>query len=193
MIYKLLDPKHPMVQTKMTPWTETNGSLEDRKEFTKDMVETMRHYGGIGMSSNQVGYASRMFVWGDNNNYIACFNPKITDESETKIPIEEGCLSYPGLFVKIYRPDRISVEFEDEDGVVHTDDLGGIECRVFQHEMDHMDGIDFTKRASKMSLDIAKRKRKRGLLKLKRAHGKDILSRQRLMNPEKSDLASEKT
>ena len=91
MIYKLLDPKHPMVQTKMTPWTETNGSLEDRKEFTKDMVETMRHYGGIGMSSNQVGYASRMFVWGDNNNYIACFNPKITDESETKIPIEEGC------------------------------------------------------------------------------------------------------
>jgi len=174
MIYKLLDPKHPMVQTKMTPWTETNGSLEDRKDFTKNMVETMRHYGGIGLSANQVGYPTRMFVWGDNDNYIACFNPKITDESETKIPIEEGCLSYPGLFVKIYRPDRISVEFEDEDGVVHTDDLEGIECRVFQHEMDHMDGIDFTKKASKMSLDIAKRKRKRGKLKLKRAHGKDM-------------------
>ena len=49
-------------------------------------------------------------------------------------------------------------------------------CRVFQHEMDLMDGIDFTSRAKKMHLDIAKRKLKRGKLKLKRAHGKDMLT-----------------
>ncbi len=168
MIYTLLEPKHPMIHTKMTPWIEENGSIEDRKEFAKDMVETMRHYGGIGLSANQVGYPTRMFVWGNNNNYIACFNPQILSESDFKIPIEEGCLSYPGLFVKIYRPEDIYVQFEDENGSIHNDKLEGLNCRVFQHEMDHMDGIDFTKRASKLQLDIAKRKRKRGKLKLKR-------------------------
>ena len=80
------------------------------------------------------------------------------------------------MFVKIYRPDRISVEFEDENGELHQDDLEGLMCRVFQHEMDHMDGIDFTSRAKKMHLDIAKRKVKRAKLRLKRAHGKDMLA-----------------
>ena len=99
------------------------------------------------------------------------------EESDVMVPIEEGCLTYPGLFVKILRPDRISVEFEDEFGELHKDDLDGLMCRVFQHEMDHMDGIDFTSRAKKMHLDIAKRKLKRGKLRLKRAHGKDMLAR----------------
>ena len=88
MIYTLLEPKHPMIHTKMTPWIEENGSIEDRKEFAKDMVETMRHYGGIGLSANQVGYPTRMFVWCNNDNYIACFNPQILSESDFKIPID---------------------------------------------------------------------------------------------------------
>ena len=113
---------------------------------------------------------------GDANNYMSCYNPKITVESDNMIPMDEGCLTYPGLFVRIYRPDWISVEFEDENGELHQDDLEGLMCRVFQHEMDHMEGIDFTSRAKKMHLDIAKRKVKRAKLKLKRAHGKDMLA-----------------
>ena len=92
------------------------------------------------------------------------------------VTIEEGCLTYPGLFVKIRRPDWIEVEFEDENGEKHSDTFEGLMCRVFQHEMDHMDGIDFTSRAKRMDLNIAKRKLKRGKLKLKRAHGKDMLA-----------------
>ena len=78
--------------------------------------------------------------------------------------------------MKIFRPDWIEVEFEDENGEPHQDTFEGLMCRVFQHEMDHMDGIDFTSKATKMSLNIAKRKMKRGKLKLKRAHGKDMLA-----------------
>jgi len=173
MIYNLLEKDHPIVHMRM----EEDNQPEDRVEFAKDMAETMKHWGGFGLSANQIGFPYRMFVMGNDENYMVCYNPKITVESDIKIPIEEGCLTYPGLFVRIYRPDRITVEFDDENGEHHTDDLGGLMCRVFQHEMDHMDGIDFTSRAKKMHLDIAKRKLKRGKLKLKRAHGKDMLAR----------------
>jgi len=175
MIYKLLEPKHLLVHTKLPEFVDSDEL--DRKDFLANMVETMKHWGGIGLSANQIGFSYRMFVMGDNDNYMGCFNPKIIEESDVMIPIDEGCLTYPGLFVKIYRPDRISVEFEDENKEVHTDELDGLMCRVFQHEMDHMDGIDFTQRAKKVHLDMAKRKAKRGKLKLKRAHGKDMLAR----------------
>jgi len=175
MIYKLLEPKHPLVHTKMPEYIDDD--LSFRKQLMDDMVESMKHYGGIGLSANQVGIPSRMFVFGDNENYVACFNPKILVESENTVPIDEGCLTYPGLFVRIHRPDWIEAEFEDETGQKHTDTFEGLMCRVFQHEMDHMDGIDFTQRAKKLHLDIAKRKAKRGKLKLKRAHGKDMLAR----------------
>ena len=174
MIYRLLPKNHPFVHTEMPEYVDSDEI--SRKELLENMVETMQHYGGIGLSANQVGLPYRMFVFGDKENYIPCFNPKITEESDVMIPVDEGCLTYPGLFVKIYRPDRISVEFEDENGELHKDDMDGLMCRVFQHEMDHMNGIDFTSRAKKMQLDIAKRKVKRAKLKLKRAHGKDMLA-----------------
>ena len=172
MIYQLLESQHPLVHMKMSGESEP----EDKVEFSKDMAETMRHWGGIGLSANQVGFPYRMFVMGDNDNYINCWNPRILVESDNKVAIQEGCLTYPGLFVKIFRPDWIEVEFEDENGETHQDTFEGLMCRVFQHEMDHMDGIDFTSKATKMSLNIAKRKLKRGKLKLKRAHGKDMLA-----------------
>ena len=175
MIYTLLEPKHPLVHTKLPEIVDSDNL--DRKHFQDSMIETMKHWGGIGLSANQVGFHYRMFVMGDNDNYICCWNPQILSESEFTIPIEEGCLTYPGLFVRIYRPEDIYVQFEDENKSIHNDTFEGLMCRVFQHEMDHMDGIDFTKRAKKMHLDMAKRKAKRGKLKLKRAHGKDMLAR----------------
>ncbi len=173
MIYKLLEAKHPLVHTEMPEFDDAEDF--NRKEFSDDMVETMKHWGGIGLSANQVGFPYRMFVFGDNKNYVSCWNPKIISESEFKIPIDEGCLTYPGLFVRIYRPEDIYVQFEDDNKSIHNDTFEGLMCRIFQHEMDHMNGIDFTKRAKKMHLDMAKRKAKRGKLKLKRAHGKDML------------------
>ena len=177
MIYKLLEPDHLMVKTPMPEYVDSDTSDTSRKEIVESLIETMKHFGGIGLSANQVGLPYRVFVMGDNEHYINCFNPKIVVESEDVVTIEEGCLTYPGLFVKIRRPDWIEVEFEDENGEKHSDTFEGLMCRVFQHEMDHMDGIDFTSRAKRMDLNIAKRKLKRGKLKLKRAHGKDMLAR----------------
>ena len=171
MIYTLLEPDHPLLLTAL-PEITAETEPESRQELLDNMVETMKHYGGIGLSANQCGIPIRMFVFGDNENYVPCFNPRIIEASEKKIPIEEGCLTYPGLFVKIFRPDEVTATFEDENRELHEETFTGLMARVFLHEMDHMNGIDFQTRAGKMALDIAKRKRLRGQRKLKKKQEK---------------------
>ena len=166
MIYKLIEPTHPLLHSPL-PEITADTEPEDRKELLDNMVETMKHYGGIGLSAYQCGIALRMFVFGDNKNYIPCFNPKILEYGKEEVPIEEGCLSYPGLFVKIRRPDMIIAQWEDENRELHKETFTELQSRVFQHEFDHMEGIDFRNRAGRMTLDIAQRKVKRAKRKMK--------------------------
>ena len=167
MIYTLIESKHPLLHSPL-PEITTDTEPEDRKELLDNMVETMKHYGGIGLSANQVGLAIRMFVFGDNKHYIPCFNPKILEYGKDVVPIEEGCLTYPGLFVKIYRPDMIVAQWEDEKRELHKETFTELQSRIFQHEYDHMEGIDFRSRAGKISLDMAQRKVKRATRKMKK-------------------------
>ena len=171
MIYTLLEPEHPLLLTKL-PEITADTAPEDRKELLANMVESMKHYGGIGLSANQCGIPIRMFVFGDNENYIPCFNPKILEYGGPEMPIEEGCLTYPGLFVKIYRPEWIVAQWEDENRELHKENFTELQSRVFQHEYDHMEGIDFQSRAGRISLSIAKRKVKRAQRKMKKMQEK---------------------
>ena len=171
MIYKLLEPEHKLLLHPL-PEITAETEPESRQELLDNMIETMKHYGGIGLSANQCGIPIRMFVFGDNENYVPCFNPRIIETAGELIPIEEGCLTYPGLFVKIFRPDMVTATFEDENRELHKETFTGLMARVFLHEMDHMEGIDFTYRAGKMALDIAKRKRLRGQRKMKKMQEK---------------------
>ena len=167
MIYTLLEPELPILLTEL-PEITAETEPEDRKELLANMVETMKHYGGIGLSANQCGIPIRMFVFGDNENYIPCFNPKILEYGGPEVAIEEGCLTYPGLFVKIYRPEWIVAQWEDENRELHKENFTELQSRVFQHEYDHMEGIDFQSRAGRISLSIAKRKVKRAQRKMKK-------------------------
>ena len=167
MIYTLLEPKHPLLHSPL-PEITAETEPKDRLELTTNIAETMRQYGGIGLSANQVGIALRMFVLGDGKHFIPCFNPKILEYGKDKIPMEEGCLTYPGLFVKIYRPDMIVAQWEDEKRELHKETFTGLQSRVFQHEYDHMEGIDFRNLAGRMSLDIAQRTVKRATRKMKK-------------------------
>ena len=167
MIYTLLEPKHPLLHSSL-PVITADTEPEDRKEILDNMIESMKQYGGIGLSANQVGLALRMFVYGDNKHYVPCFNPKILEYGGPEVAIEEGCLTYPGLFVKIYRSEWIVAEWEDENRELHKENFTGLQSRVFQHEYDHMEGIDFLSRAGKVSLDMAKRKVKKAMRKMKK-------------------------
>ena len=171
MIYTLVEPTHDLLKHPL-PEITAETEPESRPELLANMVETMKHYGGIGLSANQCGIPIRMFVFGDNENYIPCFNPKILEYGGPEVAIEEGCLTYPGLFIKIWRQEWIVAQWEDENRELHKENFTGLQSRVFQHEYDHMQGIDFRSLAGRIAMDIAKRKLKKGQRKLKKLQEK---------------------
>ena len=167
MIYQLLESQHPLVHMKMSGESEP----EDKVEFSKDMAETMRHWGGIGLSANQVGFPYRMFVMGDNENIEkgkkwVCINPEITDMSKDLIRYKEGCLTFPFLFLDIERPQKIRVKYLDENLETKEEEMDGIVSRCYQHELDHMQGKVFTELVSKLKLDMALKKRDKEIKKV---------------------------
>ena len=109
----------------------------------------MFHYNGVGLSANQIGIKERAFVMisdMETQETITCFNPKVLKESKKLVKLEEGCLSYPDVFLDVDRPESIVVKYEDEGKEVHKVKLEGFIARIFLHEYDHMEGIDFTQR-----------------------------------------------
>jgi len=121
----------------------------DRHFIAKTLIENMLHYEGVGLSANQIGMDIRAFVMIrdiEYNDIIVCFNPVILDSSGDFDSCEEGCLSFPDKFIDVQRPDKINVMYEDEEGREHKIKLEGFPSRVFQHEYDHLEGIDFTQR-----------------------------------------------
>ena len=121
----------------------------DRHFVAKTLIENMFHYEGCGLSANQIGMDIRAFVMIrdiEYNDIIVCFNPVILDSSGDFNSCEEGCLSFPDKFIDVQRPDKINVMYEDEEGREHKIKLEGFPSRVFQHEYDHLEGIDFTQK-----------------------------------------------
>ena len=121
----------------------------DRSKLSYTLTENMFHHNGVGLSANQIGIEERVFVMMidiDAQETITCFNPRIIKESKDEVVMEEGCLSYPELFLDVVRPSEIVVKYEDEDKKMHKLNLVGLSARVFLHEYDHMEGIVFTKR-----------------------------------------------
>ena len=108
-----------------------------------------RHHRGVGLSANQIGIEERAFAMVsdiETMQVIVVFNPKIIKQYSKKEKMEEGCLSYPETFLEIERPWGIVVKFEDEEKTVHKVKMEGLMARIFQHEYDHMEGINFTQR-----------------------------------------------
>ncbi len=127
-VFKLLESDNAALQVKLE---DCNSEL-NREEIKNNLIDTMKAYEGIGLSANQIGVLERVFVMYDTTTLempekevIACFNPKIVSESTNKVLINEGCLTYPGLWLKVSRPE------------------------------------DFTKKVSKLKLDLALKKQKK--------------------------------
>ena len=167
MIYKLLPPNDPRVLSSIADFDIEEFKKEEKielKEFVDNMFKTMKNYGGIGLSANQVGKPYRMFVMGDHldiqkGKKWCCINPKIVNVTKDLIRYKEGCLTFPFLFLDIERPQDITVEYLDENLEKQEAHMTGIVARCFQHEFDHMQGIVFTEHVSKLKLEMALKKR----------------------------------
>ena len=144
-IKELVDPEHQLFHHRI----QSCSYNLDRHHLSRVLIDNMIHHEGIGISANQIGIWERAFAMVrdlENNEIIVCFNPRIIKSYSEEVEMEEGCLSYPELFLKIKRPDKIIVKYEDENKKTHKMKLQGLASRVFQHEYDHMEGIDFTQR-----------------------------------------------
>jgi len=132
-----------------------------------DLSRTMRENGGIGLSANQVGLPYRVFVLESSYGVpIGMFNPKIVNTNGEAI-LDEGCLSFPDLLVKIKRGTHVRVRFAEWNGEVHTKPFEGLTARAIQHEVDHLDGITMRDRSNPIHYERAlnKRSKYRKLLK----------------------------
>ena len=145
MLKTLIPPDDPLLHKKIK---KCSYDL-DRSKLSYTLNENMFHHKGVGLSANQIGIEERAFVMmidEKTEETITCFNPRIIKESKDEVVMEEGCLSYPELFLEISRPAIIVVKYEDEGKDMQKRQLTGYYARIFQHEYDHMEGIDFTQR-----------------------------------------------
>lgn len=170
-MFSLVSETDPILRQKLEPFDFDNPPV-DPKDLFEQMKEAMMKNNGLGLSACQVGLPYRMFVLGDPSNedsIFPVFNPLIVDTSEDVILLEEGCLSFPMLYLKIKRYESVRVRFADVNGEIETQKLSGLTARVFQHEFDHMEGVLFIERANLYHLENGRNKRKKNL-KLKKKH-----------------------
>jgi len=140
-------------------------SHEEAHPYIVDMIETMYDDDGIGLSANQVGLRMRFFTIGmnafeDGRGDSVFINPEILESSDELWDYEEGCLSVPGIREMVTRPRTIKVQYLDDRGREHVEVLTDLAARVFQHELDHLNGIFFVDRISPVRRTLNKKKLK---------------------------------
>lgn len=130
------------------------------RRLIDDMIETMREAPGVGLAAPQVGVLERLFVWEVEDEFGVLINPVIVKRSSERFTEAEGCLSLPGLTYEVERDYEVTVEALDGDGGPVTITGDDLLARVFQHEMDHLDGVLFIDR-----IDEAQRKEALSILR----------------------------
>jgi peptide deformylase len=130
----------PVLKSRATPVDRFDDSL--RTQISR-MGAVMNDALGVGLAAPQVGVSQRVLVYrvGQEAPLIALVNPEIDWTSDDEEPAEEGCLSIPGIGVDVERPVHVRVTALDEFGDPRTVEASGLEARVIQHEMDHLDGV----------------------------------------------------
>ncbi|MCE5252528.1 peptide deformylase [bacterium] len=139
----------PVLRKSTEPVTVFDSDLRD---FVEHMADMMFGNNGVGLAAPQVGVSRKVIVidlsFGEKvDDYLALINPEIVGK-EGECTMEEGCLSVPGIWEEVVRPEKIRVRFLDADGAEHLVDADGLLARVIQHEADHLEGILFVDRIS---------------------------------------------
>ena len=152
----------PVLTEDAAPVTNIDGNLVN---FVGNMFETMYDVRGVGLAANQVALSQQLFVMDtsggrDQDQRIVCINPQIV-ETKGSIVSEEGCLSFPGIYIEVERPEIVTVSAIDLDGKEFTFEAQGLAARCVLHETDHIHGKVFIEYISPLKRDLIKRKIKR--------------------------------
>lgn len=129
---------------------------ESISQIAQDMLDTMYEADGIGLAAIQIGVAKRIIVIDvnhsgpDNRNSVVMVNPEVLEFSDEISSCNEGCLSFPGNYAGVDRPKKIKVKYHDLKGQEHIIDADGIFSTCVQHEIDHINGINYVDRIPSM-------------------------------------------
>ena len=167
MNMKLVEQIDPILRKVCEPF-DFNEPVMDPYELAEGLHEIRRKDGGIGLAAPQVGIDTRALVIGmgslmadGTEDYDQIFfNPIITLSEGKQVYWIEGCLSFPGLFVKGKRYETIELQWDSEEGSECNQSFEGITSRILQHEIDHLNGITFLKRANRFHLEQAQKQLK---------------------------------
>ena len=163
---ELVPEEHNLLIQETIPFSRLAPPM-DARQLQDELIEGMYHYNGVGLSANQIGYKYKVFSMNHEGQSMAIFNPEIIEVSDELVYETEGCLSYPGLYVKILRPKSLSASWENASGENFTGYFSDLSARIFLHEMDHMNGRVFYERAKIMHLQSARKKRRTNLKQIK--------------------------
>jgi peptide deformylase len=155
---KLVYYPDPFLEKQLKPVDLKNPGF-DPVELKNEMVKLMIANNGIGLSASQVGLDAQVFVMGDSvENSTMCINPTILQYTSETVLDVEGCLSFPNMFVKIKRPKEILAQFWNENLEEQVVKIEGYSAKCYLHEWDHLQGVTFKDRVSKMKWDMALKK-----------------------------------
>lgn len=128
-------------------------------EILDNMVETMHSAKGVGLAAPQVGISKRIFVCDQGDGVVRkVINPVITPLTEKLMDYEEGCLSVPGIYKKVQRPEKIKIEYLNEKGESVTEEVEGFLAIIMQHEYDHLNAVLFVDKVSPMAKRMISKK-----------------------------------
>jgi peptide deformylase len=144
----------PVLKSRATPIKEFDESLE---HLAEDMMRVMREAEGVGLAANQIGRLKRIFVAAHEDEEYAIVNPVIEERSETTEKDIEGCLSIPETRVEVERATAVTVSGQDPSGEPVRVEAEGLLARIFQHEIDHLDGVVILDRTDRESRKNAMR------------------------------------
>tara|TARA_Y100000389_G_scaffold151358_1_gene151104 strand:- start:3546 stop:4106 length:561 start_codon:yes stop_codon:yes gene_type:complete len=156
---KLVSNKDPILTRELQDVDMDNPQI-DLKQTKKDMVELMCSKRGLGLSASQVGIDYKVFIIGeDKENTMMFVNPEVLSVSEETELDVEGCLSYPDTFVKLARPKGVEAKWFDEEGKPQEGRFEGYTARCFLHEFDHLYGVLYKDKVSRLKWDRALKKK----------------------------------
>jgi peptide deformylase len=153
--YILVEESDPILTTKVKEF-EFNDPNNDPVVIASRLVETAKLHGIFNIAANQCGLAHRVFVAGNDEQFVAMFNPEIISESKETSIIPEIDISNMGLQLNVKRPSSITVQYQDFNGETHVINFAGLTARVLQNSIDRLDGIDFKSKVSEFVLKRAK-------------------------------------
>ena len=138
MSYRIRTYGDPVLKTRAAPVTDVNGKIV---RLVDDMFDTLVDSGnGLALAAPQIGVQKQVVVWDLGDDPLAIVNPEIV-ESDGEWVYDEGCLSIPGLYVEMARPKQVLVRGVGLDGEVIEIEADELEARMFQHEIDHLNGV----------------------------------------------------